>query len=577
MLRVRCPLKYRIDRKGRGQFVIADVWKRGTALLADPLLNKGTAFSAEERKLFEVEGMLPHQQSERSQQMRRAYETVNAGCTCPLDVYCGLVALQDRNETLYYQVLSENVEELLPIVYTPTVGTAAVEFSHVFRRGRGLWVTPAHRGRIREILGHVRNEEIRLIVVTDNERILGLGDQGAGGMVIPIGKLSLYTLGAGIHPALTLPISLDVGTDNPDLLDDELYVGWRQPRLRGEEYDTLLDEFVEAVRHRFPDALLQWEDFKKGNAFRLLDRYRSVLPSFNDDIQGTAAVVAAGVASACRATGVPLAEQRFLLVGSGAAGVGIARHLRHELTEAGLSAAEVTRAIALMDTAGLVIADRPGLDPYKASSAWPVETAAAAGLDGTAARDLTSVVDLFAPTVLIGTTGQPGVFDENVVRALVRHTERPLVMALSNPTSMTEAVPADVMAWTEGRALIATGSPFDPVDYGGRSIPVPQCNNVYIFPAVGLGAIVARAGEVTDSRFAAAANALADQVDDEQLATGVLYPPLADLRQITRKVAAAVVAAAGAAGVGRDMGPAEIEAELDREIWDLDYPTMIPI
>ncbi len=262
MLRVRCPLKYRIDRKGKGQFVIADVWKRGTALLADPLLNKGTAFTAEERKLFEVEGMLPHQQSERSQQIRRAYETVNAGCICPLDEYCGLVALQDRNETLYYQVLSEHVEELLPIVYTPTVGTAAVEFSHVFRRGRGLWVTPAHRGRIREILGHVRNEEIRLIVVTDNERILGLGDQGAGGMVIPIGKLSLYTLGAGIHPALTLPISLDVGTDNPDLLDDELYVGWRQPRLRGEEYDSLIDEFVDAVRHRFPDSLLQWEDFK---------------------------------------------------------------------------------------------------------------------------------------------------------------------------------------------------------------------------------------------------------------------------------------------------------------------------
>ena len=570
-------MKYRIERQPNGKVVIADVWKRGTALLADPLLNKGTAFSKEERLLFEIEGMLPHQMTDRAHQIQRAYETVIASRDCPLDEYCGLVALQDRNETLFYQVLADHVEEMLPIVYTPTVGTAAVEYSHVFRRGRGLWITPGHRGRIRDVLGHVRNEEIRLIVVTDNERILGLGDQGAGGMVIPIGKLALYSLGAGIHPALTLPISLDVGTDNQALLDDELYVGWRQPRLRGEEYDSLVEEFVEAVRHRFPDALLQWEDFKKGNAFRLLDRYRNVVPSFNDDIQGTAAVVAAGVASACRATGTPLAEQRFLLVGSGAAGVGIARHLRHELAVVGLSPSEVTKAIALTDTAGLVVADRPDLDSYKLPMAWSPEMAAEAGLVGAAAGDLTSVVGLFHPTVLIGTTGEHGVFDEKVVRAMARHVERPFVMALSNPTSQTEAVPDDVMAWTNGRALITTGSPFDPVEYDGRSIPVPQCNNVYIFPAVGLGAIVSRATEVTDSMFAAAANALAAQVDDEQLAAGALYPPLADLRKITRNVAAAVAAAAGEDGVGRKMGPAEIEDALDREIWDLDYPALIPI
>jgi malic enzyme len=570
-------VKYRIERKDHGKVVVADVWKRGAAVLSDPLLNKGTAFSLEERSLFELEGMLPYETADRAHQIQRAYETVTASRDCPLDEYCGLVALQDRNETLYYQVLAEHVEEMLPIVYTPTVGEAAVRFSHVFRRGRGLWITPAHRGRISEVLSHVRNEEIRLIVVTDNERILGLGDQGAGGMVIPIGKRSLYALGAVIHPALTLPISLDVGTDNRTLLDDELYVGWRQPRLRGEEYDSLIDEFVDAVRHRFPDALLQWEDFKKANAFRLLDRYRNVLPSFNDDIQGTAAVVAAGVASACRATDTPIAEQRFLLVGSGAAGVGIARHLRHELSDAGLSPPEITRAIALTDTTGLVVADRPGLDPHKLPFAWPAELAAETGLDGPAATDLTSVVELIRPTVLIGTTGEPGVFDEKIVRAMARHVERPFVMALSNPTSKTEAVPEDVLAWTGGRALMVTGSPFDPVEYGGRSIPIPQCNNVYIFPAVGLGAIVSRAREVTDSMFSAAANALADQVDETQLAAGVLYPPLADLRQITRRVAAAVAAAAGEAGVGRRMDAAEIDAELDREIWDLEYPTLIPI
>ncbi len=570
-------MKYRIERKGHGKFVIADVWKRGAAVLSDPLLNKGTAFSPEERLLFELEGMLPNRTADRTQQVQRAYDTVTASRDCPLDEYCGLVALQDRNETLYYQVLAEHVEEMLPIVYTPTVGEAAVKYSHVFRRGRGLWITPAHRGRISEVLGHVRNEEVRLIVATDNERILGLGDQGAGGMVIPIGKLSLYSLAAGIHPALTLPISLDVGTDNQALLDDELYVGWRQPRLRGEEYDSLIDEFVEAVRHRFPDALLQWEDFKKSNAFNILDRYRSVVTTFNDDIQGTAAVVVAGVASACRATDTPMAEQRFLLVGSGAAGVGIARQVRHELEEAGLSQAEIMRAIALTDTAGLVVADRPGLDGYKVPFAWSPELAAEVGFHGAARQDLTSIVELVQPTVLIGTTGERGVFDEKVVRAMARHVARPFVMALSNPTSQTEAVPEDIMAWTDGQALIATGSPFDNVEYGGRSIPVPQCNNVYIFPAVGLGAIVARATVITDSMFAAAANALADQVDEEQLAAGLLYPPLADLRQVTRKVAAAVAAAACEAGVAEPMTAAEIDAELDREIWDLEYPTLIPI
>jgi malic enzyme len=570
-------VKYRIERKGRGKVIVADVWKRGAALLSDSLLNKGTAFSIEERTLFEIEGLLPHQPTDRAKQVQRAYENVNAMSDHPLEQYTRMVSLQDRNETLFYQVLSEHVEELLPIVYTPTVGAAAVRFSHVFRRGRGLWITPAHRGRIFDVLGHARNDEVRLIVVTDNERILGLGDQGAGGMVIPIGKLALYTLGAGIHPALTLPISLDVGTDNQRLLDDELYVGWRQPRLRGEEYDSLIAEFVDAVSRRFPEAVLQWEDFKKGNAFRLLDRYRTSLSSFNDDIQGTAAVVAAGIAAAGRATGTPLTEQRLMLVGSGAAGVGIARHMRHALSVAGLSEDEVTRAVVLMDTAGLVVADRPGLDDHKVPMAWPAELVQEIGLHGDAAVDLAKAVDRFKPTVLIGTTGQPGIFGQEVVQAMAQHVERPFVMALSNPTTKTEANPADVIAWTEGRALVATGSPFDPVEYDGRRIPIPQCNNVYIFPGVGLGAIVAQAREVTDSMFAAAADELASQVDDEAIAEGRLYPPIGELRSITRRIAGAVVAAARDAGVGRPLDDAAIDDELDQEIWNLDYPTLLPI
>lgn len=569
-------MKYRIERKGNGKVVVGDVWKRGAALLSDALLNKGTAFSIEERTLFGLEGMLPHQPTDRARQAKRAYDNVHAMSDYPLEQYMRMVSLQDRNETLFYQVLSEHVEELLPIVYTPTVGAAAVRFSHVFRRGRGLWITPAHRGRIAEVLRHVRNDEVRLIVVTDNERILGLGDQGAGGMVIPIGKLSLYTLGAGIHPALTLPISLDVGTDNEDLLNDELYVGWHQPRLRGEEYDSLVAEFVEAVKLRFPDALLQWEDFKKANAFRLLDRYRSALPSFNDDIQGTAAVVAAGVAAAGRATGTPLTEQRFLLVGAGAAGVGIARHLRHELDAAGLDESGITRALALMDTSGLLLTDRSELDDHKADLAWTPAMAEAAGIVGDEAKDLVQVVDRLKPTVLIGTTGQHGVFSEEVVTTMARHVERPFVMALSNPTAMTEAEPDQVIACTQGRALIATGSPFDPVKYGDHVVPIPQCNNVYIFPGVGLGAMVAQASQVTDSMFAAAANELASLVTPEQLAAGRLYPPLSELRSITRQVARSVALAAAEAGVGRPLDQTAIDAELDREMWDLDYPTLLP-
>lgn len=566
-------MKYRIDREDSGEWIIADVWKRGSAVLADPLLNKGTAFTHDERDMFELDGMLPYQPTDRALQVQRAYAHVEDQDD-PLEKYVAMTSLMNRNETLFYQVLASRVEELLPIVYTPTVGQGAVKYSRLFRRGRGLWITPDHKGRIFEVLGHARNEEVKLIVVTDNERILGLGDQGVGGMVIPVGKLALYTLGAGIHPAYTLPISLDVGTDNEDLLADELYAGWRQPRLRGDEYYELVDEFVEAVKRRWPDALLQWEDFKKANAFTLLDRYRKSLTSFNDDIQGTAAVVVAGILAYCRATGTKLTDQRVLLVGAGAAGVGVARQLHHELEIQGLIGEGLWKAISLIDTHGLVVDDDPELDLHKRELAWPARLADEMGLKR--GSSLKEVVETVRPTVIMGTTGQPGLFDEQIIRELAAHTENPFVMALSNPTSKTEAIPKDVYKWTDGRAYMATGSPFDPVEYEGRTLGVSQGNNVYVFPGIGMGAIVAKASEITDSMFASAAHALADMVDPERLESRMLYPPLSELPSISRTIALAVAKEARESGVGASMTDTEIEEKLDHEIWNLDYPTLRP-
>jgi malic enzyme len=568
-------MKYRIERSPEGDWIMADVWKRGSALLTDPLLNKGTAFTKEEREIFDLDAMLPYQPTDRAHQVRRAEEHLADPGDNPLEKYVAMTSLMDRNETLFYQVLAAHVEELLPIVYTPTVGTAAMGYSHLFRRGRGLWITPDHKGRIFEILGHARNEDVKLIVVTDNERILGLGDQGVGGMVIPIGKLALYTLGAGIHPAYTLPISLDVGTDNERLLSDDMYAGWRAPRLRGDEYYELVDEFVQAVMRRWPEALLQWEDFKKVNAFTLLDRYRQVLPSFNDDIQGTASVVVAAILAGCRATGTKLADQRVLLVGAGAAGVGIARHLHHEMEIAGVGGDDLYRAITLMDTGGLVSHDRGEMDVHKQELAWPEELTRRYGLHG--ASGIAEVIEAVQPTVLIGTTGQPGVFSEEIISGVAAHVARPLIMALSNPTSKTEAIPADVFRWSEGRALMATGSPFDPVEYEGRTLHVSQGNNVYVFPGIGMGAIVSGASQVTDPMLAAAATALADLVHEEDLAAGKLYPPLADLRSISRSIARAVALAACDSGVATKMKPEEVDDALDHEIWNLDYPVLRPI
>ncbi|MEO8359314.1 MAG: NAD-dependent malic enzyme [Vicinamibacteria bacterium] len=559
--------QYRIIKSDAGKRI--EVPYRGARLLQEPMFNKGTAFSEDERRTFGLSGLLPSVVSTMDQQEDRAYKNIEKKAD-PLEKYIGLVALQDRNEHLYYRVLLNHLEEMLPIVYTPTVGLACQEYSRIFRRARGLWITPAHRGSIHDVLGHAPFDDVRLIVVTDNERILGLGDQGAGGMGIPVGKLALYTAAAGIHPSRTLPISLDVGTDNQALLDDPLYIGYRQKRLRGAEYASLVEEFVNAVKVRFPRALLQWEDFKKVTAFQLLERYQKTLPSFNDDIQGTAAVAVAGMMAGVRVSGIPLKDQRAVILGAGAAGVGIARLIRTALITAGMPATEARERIAVLDSRGLVVDDGP-LDEHKKEFAWSAEMAAARGMAKGQARDLEAVVRTMKPTVLIGTSGEPGTFTEGVIRAMAAVVERPVIFPMSNPTSQTEAHPKDVLEWTDGRALVATGSPFDDVVRGSKTYRIAQGNNAFIFPGVGLGSLISQTREVTDEMFAAAALALAECVSEEDIAAGSLFPRGRELRRVASHVAAAVVRTARDAGLGRVIKDEDVAAKVKDAMWEPQY------
>jgi malate dehydrogenase (oxaloacetate-decarboxylating) len=557
---------------------------RGADLLERPLLNKDTGFDEGERDVFGLRGLLPARMSTIEEQVNLELEHIRCKSD-DLERYIGLAALQDRNETLFYRVLIQNLEEFLPIVYTPTVGRACQTFSHIMRRPRGLWITPADIDRIPELLRNARPDsagaalpidEVRLIVATDNERILGLGDQGAGGMGIPVGKLSLYTAGAGIYPAHTLPVSLDVGTDNPELLADPLYIGYRRARLRGAEYDDFIEAFVSAIMDVCPRAVLQWEDFKQHNAIRILDRYRHRITSFNDDIQGTGAVVLAGILAAVRALGRPLAEQRFVFLGAGAAGIGIARTVRAAMVAQGVDADTIKRAIATVDTRGLVFASRDELDDDKREFALGPEELAHYGLDGLHPgdrRDLQAVVAAVKPTVLIGTSGMAGAFTEGAIREMAASTERPVVFPLSNPTAKTEAQPVDIMAWTEGRALVATGSPFEPVVVDGVAHIVGQANNVFIFPGLGLGAIVAEAREITDEMFLLAAETLAEMVPPDRLAAGALYPAVSDLREVSRQIAARVVCQSRDCGVGRLYRDEEVLDAVDSAIW---FPAYLP-
>ena len=554
-------------RSGNGP---APVTLRGVALLADPVLNKDAAFTDDERHALDLRGLLPPRVVDIDVQVALELEHVRRKAD-DLERYIGLAALHDRNETLFHRVLLDNLEELLPIVYTPTVGRACQEFSHLYRRPRGVWITPDDLHRVPDLLRNAARDEIRLIVVTDNERILGLGDQGAGGMPIPIGKLAIYSAAAGIHPGLTLPVSLDVGTDRAELLADPLYVGWRHPRLRGDAYDEVVEAFVAGVREVLPRAVLQWEDFKQHNAIRLLSRYRDWVCSFNDDIQGTSAIALATILGALGSTGRTLEGTRFVLAGSGAAGTGIARLLRAALMDAGASATDARNAIAMLDSHGLLVEGRPGLEDDKRDGALPRDVVAALGLDPDAPHDLHEVVAAFRPDVLLGTTGKAGAFSEETIRVMAEHCERPIILPLSNPTANTEARPADILAWTGGRAIVATGSPFPPVEIGGWSHPIPQANNSYVFPGVGLGAIVSEARILPDSVFLVAARRLADMATPASLAAGMLFPPIRELRSVTREIAIAVVAHLGELGVGRRFASAAIPAAVDAAMWQPSY------
>ena len=573
--RLMRPLPAPFDRLAAG--LPAEIDVSGSELLNRRLLTKDMAFPLDERNAFGLHGLLPDRVFSIEEQLDLEHEHLRRK-TDALEQYIGLSALQDRNATLFYRLLAEHMEEYLPIVYTPTVGRACQEFSHIVRRTRGLWLTPADRDRIPEVLRAAPYEDVRLIVVTDNERILGLGDQGAGGMAIPIGKLALYTAACGIHPVVTLPISLDVGTDNQALLADPLYLGFRAPRLRGAAYDVFVEAFVTGVHEVWPGCLIQFEDFKQHNALRILDRYRHRIPCFNDDIQGTAAVVVAGVLVGMRHLGTRWADQRVVMAGAGAAGTGIARLLRLAMIADGMAESTARGAIALVDSVGLVHEGRAGLDADKQSLAMPADVARDAGLAvPTGSRgtepDLLEVVTALSPTILIGTTGHGGTFSEAIIRMMAAETPRPIILPLSNPTSISEAVPADVIAWSDGRALVATGSPFPPVLHAGRTWQIGQANNVFIFPGVGLGAIVSESREVTDEMFLMAAETLADHVTDDRLEVGALYPSVANLRTISRAIAIRVAGEAIRVGLSPLPADTDVDALVDAAMW---WPAYAP-
>ncbi len=533
---------------------------RGIALLHDPLRNKGTAFTDAERDALGLRGLLPPRAFTIEQQVARVMGNYRRK-TSDLEKYVFLVALQDRNETLFYRTVVEHIDEMMPIIYTPTVGEACRHFGHIFRRPRGLYVSADDRGRIASVLRNWPTRDVAVIVVTDGGRILGLGDLGAFGMGIPIGKLSLYTACAGIDPARTLPIMLDVGTDNAALLSDPLYTGLVQPRLTGPAYDELVDEFVSAVCEVFPGALLQFEDFQTRNAIRLLARYRDRACTFNDDIQGTAAVTLAGLLSAARITGTRLEDQTLLFYGAGAAATGIADLIVSAQVREGASPDAARRRVWFMDSRGLVVAERDDLEEHKRPYAHPHRRVAT----------LADAVAAVRPAVLIGVSGQPQTFTEPVLRAMARHSERPVVFALSNPTAKSECTAEQAYRWTGGRAVFASGSPFPPCDLDTQHFVPRQGNNAYIFPGVGLGVTVAGARRVTDDMFYAAARSLAAEVSELDLALGALFPPLGVIRDVSARIAEAVAGAAYDAGLAAGERPVDLAARVRGQMWEPVY------
>jgi malate dehydrogenase (oxaloacetate-decarboxylating) len=556
---------------------------RGRELLLDPRTNKGTAFPIEEREALGLHGLLPPGVCSFEQQLERTYENFSANPT-PIAKYNFLVALHDRNEVLFFRLLNEHIDEMMPIVYTPTVGEACQRFSHIFRRTRGLYVGWDQRGRVAKVLRNYCAKNVSIIVVTDGERILGLGDQGAGGMGIPIGKLSLYTLCAGIPPETTLPMMLDVGTDNEERLADPLYLGVRQRRVRGEPYQAFVDELVEAVREVLPGTILQWEDFLKENAMHQLERFRDRLPSFNDDIQGTAAVAVAGMLASLRLSATPpgerraksakLADQRLLIAGAGASAQGIVRLFGAALIEDGLDERSARSRVYMTDRNGLVVRGRAGLEEFKAEFARSPEEIADWRCRDRASITLEETIENARPTILVGTSAMRGIFTEGVVRAMAKHNARPVIFPLSNPTSKSECTAGDALRWSEGRALVATGSPFDPVEIDGRRVRIGQCNNSFIFPGVGLGAWVGRVRKITDTMFLDAARVLASSVAESDLDEGALFPHLTGIRETSHAVACAVIRRAVREGQAEKSLLEGLEDRVRRAMW---FPEYLPL
>ena len=544
---------------------------RGVHLLQTPLLNKGTAFTEAERKEFGLDGLLPPVIETLDQQSLRAYEAFRAYET-DLGRHIYLRALQDTNEILFYRLLLDHIEEMLPILYTPTVGQACQQFSHIHRRNRGLFVSYPHRDDIRTLLRNRPNREVDVIVVTDGERILGIGDQGAGGMGIPIGKLSLYTLVGGIHPSRTLPVVLDVGTNNPERRNDPEYIGWRHERVAGQAYLDFVERFVQAVQAELPTTLLQWEDFATPHARPILERYRDQLLTFNDDIQGTAAVTLGAILAAVSVTGKRLPEQQVVFLGAGSAAIGVADYLRAAMAEDGLSEPEARSRFWLVDKDGLLHTGRGDLTPEQRVYAQPIDRVANWPRTSDGNIGLADLIGQVEATILIGLSTVGGAFTEPIVREMARKTARPVIFPLSNPTARSEAKPQDLIRWTDGRALIATGSPFAPVAHEGRLIPIAQCNNVFIFPAVGLGVIASGAHRVTDGMMLAAARALGENAPARKNPSGSLLPAVHDLRSVAVEIATAVGLETQRAGLASKTSAEELRARVAASQWTPEYP-----
>ena len=536
----------------------------GVDLLHDPKLNKGTAFTEEERDKLALRGLLPPRIFTGEEQSKRILENFH-NKTDDLEKYIYMVALQDRNETLFYRTVIDNIEEIMPIIYTPVVGKACQLFGHIWRRPRGLYLTLNDKGRIAEVLRNWPMKKVGIIVVTDGERILGLGDLGANGMGIPIGKLALYTACAGVHPSLCLPITIDVGTNNEELLNDPLYIGLLQTRLRGEVYDEMIDEFIWAVQDVFPGALIQFEDFSNQNAFRLLRKYQDQVCTFNDDIQGTASVTLAGIYSAIRITGQMLTDQKILFQGAGEAGVGIANLIVSALEAEGMSHDEAKRKCWLVDSKGLVVKSRDNLQDHKLTYAH----------DHKRVSSLISAMETLKPTILIGVSGQPQTFTQPIVEAMGKINEQPVIFALSNPTSKAECTAEQAYSWTNGRAIFASGSPFDPVTLNGKTYVPGQGNNAYVFPGVGLGIIESGARHVTNEMFFAAAKALAKEVSEDDLAKGSVYPPLPQIRDVSAVIASVVAEVAYERGLATVERPDDLLDYMKSRQYQPDYESYV--